>query len=167
MHAVTSTHKILQSSRRGNRQMHNSRTKHLILQSICVGILAVGMSACTLSKAIDTRTIQSELITGSVTKTTEAEGVETGDTQIINSLVGENDQVANPTSSLAWQNPDTGNSGTILVIEKFIGPQGKKCKKFKTTIDSFMGISIYDGETCELKKGIWILSQFFRKKLNS
>ena len=65
---------------------------------------------------------------------------------------------------LAWSNPETGNSGTITAIDKFIGNHGQSCKKFRTTVDSFMGISLYNGETCELKPGFWVLSWFIREE---
>ena len=29
-----------------------------------------------------------------------------------------------------------------------------------------MGISLYNGETCELKKGLWVLSWFLRDGTN-
>jgi surface antigen len=63
---------------------------------------------------------------------------------------------------LAWSNPDTGNHGTIMAINKFVGNEGQSCKKFQTTVDSFTGISIYNGEACELRHGTWVLSRFMR-----
>lgn len=164
MHAATSTHIILSSVQQKNRRFHVRATR-LLFQMVCLGILALGMSACTLSKAVDTSDLQSEIVTGSISKTVKAEGVDTTDTEVIKSAVVQNDDTEASSEALAWQNPDTGNSGTIIAIEKFVGPQGRRCKKFQTTVDSFMGISIYDGETCEMKKGFWILSRFFKKKL--
>ncbi|MBL4892319.1 MAG: hypothetical protein JKX91_10965 [Rhizobiaceae bacterium] len=123
------------------------------------------MSACTISKAVNTSDLQTELITGSISKAIRAEGVDATDTEVIKTAVVQNDGTQASSTALAWQNPNTGNSGTIIAIEKFVGPQGRQCKKFQTTVDSFMGISIYDGETCEMKKGFWILSRFFKKTL--
>lgn len=164
MHAATSTHIILSSVQQKNQNFHFRATR-LLFQIACLGILALGTSACTLSKAVDTNDLQTELVTGSISKAIEAEGVDATDTEVIKTVVVQNDGTQASSNSLAWQNPDTGNSGTIIAIEKFVGPQGRQCKKFQTTVDSFMGISIYDGETCEVKKGFWILSQFFKKKL--
>lgn len=164
MHAATSTHIILSSVEQKNQSFHVRATR-LLFQTVCLGILALGMSACTLSKTIKTSDLQSELVTGSISKVVEAEGIDATDTEVIKTTVVQNDSTQASSSALAWQNPNTGNSGTIIAIEKFVGPQGHQCKKFQTTVDSFMGISIYDGETCEMKKGFWVLSHFFKKKL--
>jgi len=84
--------------------------------------------------------------------------IETADAEIIKSAVAASES----TNILAWQNPETGNKGTITAIDKFTGSHGQKCKKFQTTVDTFMGISLYNGETCELKKGFWVLSWFLK-----
>ena len=99
------------------------------------------------------------LVTASVAKPAEAEGVASTDAELIKTVVAD----ASQESSLAWQNPDTGNKGTITAINDFIGENGQQCKKFQTTVDTFMGISLYNGETCELKKGFWVLSWFLRQ----
>lgn len=164
MHAATSTHIILSSVQQKNRRLH-VRATQLLFQTVCLGILAVGMSACTLSKTIETSDLQTELVTGSISRVAKVEGVDATDTEVIKTAVVQNDGTQASSNALAWQNPDTGNSGTIIAIEKFVGPQGHQCKKFQTTVDSFMGIAIYDGETCEMKKGFWILSRFFKKTL--
>lgn len=164
MHAATSTHIILSSVQQKNQSFY-IRAARLLFQMACLGILALGMSACTLSKSVETSKLPSELVTGAISDVAKVEGVDKTDTEIIKTAVVQNDDTQDSSSALAWQNPDTGNSGTIIAIENFIGPQGNQCKKFQTTVDSFMGISVYDGETCEMKNGFWILSQFFKKKL--
>lgn len=164
MHAAISTHIILSSVSKRKHRFH-IRVARLFLQTVSLGILALAMSACTLSKAVDTSDLQTEIVTGSYSKTAKAEGVDETDTEVIKIAVVKNEDTTKSSELLAWQNPDTGNSGTIIAIEKFVGPQGRQCKKFQTTVDSFMGISIYDGETCEMRKGLWTLSRFFKKKL--
>ena len=106
---------------------------------------------------------ENTLVTGSVTKPVELEGVESTDAEVIKDIVVDSKSAKNKTGELAWNNPDTGNSGTIVAIDKFVGSHGQKCKKFQTTIDSFVGISLYDGETCEVKRGLWVLSWFMRR----
>lgn len=118
----------------------------------------VTLSACSVSSTIDQTATEDQIITGSVTKPVQPEGIDTADAEIIKSVVADSEN----SNALAWQNPDTGNKGTITAIDKFIGSHGQKCKKFQTTVDTFMGISLYNGETCELKKGFWVLSWFLK-----
>ncbi len=123
--------------------------------------LSTQISGCSLSR---TAALESEpaLITSSITKPIAAEGIDSTDAEVIKSLVAQADQEPAGSPELAWSNPDTGNRGTIMAIDKFVGSHGQKCKKFQTTVDNFMGISLYNGETCELRAGFWVLSWFLR-----
>lgn len=105
--------------------------------------------------------MEPQVITSSVTKPMKAEGIDSTDAEMIKSLVA-NAGTEPESNVLAWSNPDTGNRGTIMAIDKFVGGHGQNCKKFRTTVDSFTGISVYNGETCEMKQGSWVLSWFTR-----
>ena len=61
---------------------------------------------------------------------------------------------------LAWSNPQTGSTGTIVAIDKFMGKHGQQCRGFKTSVDTFMGIAFYNGEACQISPGEWVLSWF-------
>ena len=125
--------------------------------------LALTISSCTTASTGSSLVDESTLVTGSVAKPTKSEGVQGTDAEVIKTLVADTKNSKPKTSELAWSNPDTGNSGTIVAIDKFVGSHGQQCKKFQTTVDSFMGISLYDGETCEVKRGLWVLSWFARR----
>lgn len=103
-----------------------------------------------------------EIITGSITKPIKAEGIDPTDAETIKLAVVDAAPSQETPAVLAWRNPETGHSGTITAIDRYIGSHGQSCKKFRTTVDSFMGIALYNGETCELKKGFWVLSWFIR-----
>jgi surface antigen len=124
-------------------------------------LLALNLGACSLSR---TAALESEpaIITSSITKPVAAEGIDSTDAEVIKTVVADAEVAGTATQELAWSNPDTGNRGTIMAIDKFVGSHGQKCKKFQTTVDSFMGISLYNGETCELRAGFWVLSWFLR-----
>lgn len=122
-----------------------------------------GLGACTMTSKTAALKDEDVLVTGSVAAPVKRDGVDGTDAEVIKKVVTTVEPASSQTSELAWSNPDTGNSGTILAIDKFVGSHGQKCKKFQTTIDSFMGISLYDGETCEVKSGAWVLSWFTRK----
>ena len=126
-------------------------------------LLATSLAACTVTRQMSSLVEEDNLVTGSVSEPVKKEGVESTDADVIKEIVADTNAEKVKTSALAWSNPDTGNSGTIVAIDKFVGSHGQKCKKFQTTIDSFVGISFYDGETCEVKRGMWVLSWFTRR----
>ena len=100
-----------------------------------------------------------QLITGSVATQVKPKGIEEADAELIKSTVS----TANPDPSkmpLAWSNPETGSSGAIVAIDSFMGKHGQKCRGFKTTVANFMGVAFYNGETCQLSAGEWVLSWF-------
>lgn len=133
-----------------------------ILKTCTVAAVLLLPAACSMQKTL---ALDSEpaVITSSVTKPVQPEGIDSTDAELIKTVVAESEFAGPTENSLAWSNPDTGSRGTIMAIDKFVGSHGQKCKKFQTTVDTFMGISLYDGETCELRKGFWVLSWFTRK----
>ncbi len=131
----------------------NRLAKAVVISSTCIAL-----SACSVSSNLSEVSTEDQIITGSVTKPVQPEGIDTADAEIIKSVVADSEN----SNALAWQNPDTGNKGTITAINKFTDSHGQKCKKFQTTVDTFMGISLYNGETCELKTGFWVLSWFLK-----
>lgn len=128
-------------------------------KAIFVSAAILTLSACSVSSTTSDIVTEDQIITGSVTTPVQPEGIDTADAEIIKSIVADSEN----SNLLAWQNPETGNKGTITAIDKFTGSHGQKCKKFQTTVDTFMGISLYNGETCELKKGFWVLSWFLKE----
>lgn len=135
------------------------RMKNIVFASMA----CILVSACSVSSVTQSVTEESKLVNASVTKPVEQEGVATQDAELIKSVVADAGTGISP-SALAWSNPQTGSRGTITAIDRFTGSHGQKCKKFQTTVDTFMGISLYNGETCELRKGFWVLSWFLREE---
>lgn len=129
-----------------------------------VAALALSLGACSVSTKMAATDSEPPLVTSSVAKAAKAEGIDTTDAELIKDAVVKADTISPRKLELVWSNPDTGNRGTIVAIDKFVSDDGQKCKKFQTTVDTFMGISIYNGETCELRKDLWVLSWFFRDK---
>jgi surface antigen len=99
------------------------------------------------------------LITGSVTEQVQPDGVAKSDSDVIKSAVAANSN-ASSSSPVAWNNQETGSSGAIVSIEGFTGKHGQNCKGFKTSVSNFAGISFYNGETCKVTDGEWVLSWF-------
>ena len=123
-------------------------------------VLSIALVGCSVSSSDTVSEARDEIVTSSVTQPVVAEGIGSDDAEIIKRVVAQSDS----DNLMAWQNPESGNKGTITAIDDFVGSHGQQCKKFQTTVDSFMGISLYNGETCELKKGFWVLSWFLRQE---
>jgi len=148
---------------RSNSKANNSAIGRIGNVAVAA-IVSLSLVGCAVGKTMDQLASEPELVTGSVNEVVEAEGVDPTDAEAIKLTVADAQDSSAESNLLAWSNPETGNSGTITAIDKYIGTHGQSCKKFRTTVDSFMGISLYKGETCELKTGFWVLSWFIRDK---
>ncbi|MEO0496442.1 MAG: RT0821/Lpp0805 family surface protein [Pseudomonadota bacterium] len=99
---------------------------------------------------------------------TESEAAAASDKQAIASAIRDvkaGKPGAGDSMVLAWRNEETGNSGTITAIEKAMSDTGERCFSFLTTLESYTGISLYDGTACELSAGQWVLSWFKPKSI--
>lgn len=144
--------------------LHNNSVLNNVFNKTFICLMALSLSGCAVGKTMSALDSDPEIITGSVTEPVKAEGIDPTDAEAIKLTVVDAENTNAQSNLLAWSNPETGNSGTITAIDRYIGTHGQSCKKFRTTVDSFMGISLYNGETCELKKGFWVLSWFIRDK---
>lgn len=126
-----------------------------------VAFSAFFISGCAVSGGDPIIQLASEdqLITGSVVEQAKSEGIAQTDADIIKTTVTRAKN-ASETHPLSWSNPETGSSGSIVAIDKFMGKHGQLCRGFKTTLSNFAGISIYDGETCQIEEDRWVLSWF-------
>ena len=123
-------------------------------------ITVLGASGCAVSgNSLPDLIDNDALVTNSVASKTKAEGIAETDAEVIKQTVA-TANVASKIKPLAWSNPQTGSSGTIVAIDKFMGKHGQRCRGFKTSVDSFMGIAFYNGEACKISADKWVLSWF-------
>jgi surface antigen len=132
-----------------------------IARMIAVAGLCISTAACSLSDS-KLAGLQSEasLVNGSVSTPVKNAGIASTDAEIIKSTVAHAKLKTGASTALAWVNPDTGSSGTIMAIDNYFGKHGQKCRVFKTTVSTFMGIAFYDGEACQISPKEWVLSWF-------
>ena len=147
--------------KRGQNRSRIAAMPATIVRSASIVILCASMAACSVSGP-KTALLESDasLITGSVSKPAKITGIESTDTEVIKSTVAKATLKSSASVALAWVNPDTGSSGTITTIDKFLGNHGQKCRGFKTTVSTFMGIAFYNGEACQISPTEWVLSWF-------
>ena len=115
------------------------------------------VAGCTGSDPGASLKATDDLVTGSVIAANREHGVDPGDAEIIKSHVTAS-PVSSFTAPLKWKNGETGASGAILAIETYRGRHGQPCRSFRTSIASFGGVSLFEGETCETPRRSWILS---------
>jgi 17 kDa outer membrane surface antigen len=58
---------------------------------------------------------------------------------------------------LAWQNPETGSTGTLKLLDTLTATESPDCRNFQTTVNDVRGIRNYRGEACRIEKNRWEL----------
>ena len=126
---------------------------------LCISAVLLISGCAVTGGGLQNISSSEQIVNESVASSAKPKGVDQADAEIIKTAVAE---ASDPTSvkPLAWQNPDTGSSGTIVAIDKFMGKHGQRCRGFKTSVTTFMGIAFYNGETCQISPGEWVLSWF-------
>ena len=117
----------------------------LLITSVIPGCSSMPLA----SNDIDSPTI----LTGSIPSNTDVAyaDVDERDREILaltldSASVDPNDQVT-PVQTLAWTNPESGNSGTISNVDLTKLPD-TGCVEFDTTANTIAGIKIYHGTAC-------------------
>ena len=139
-----------------------STGKHRYRSILPVFLLYVSVNAagCSVTgNSFSSVSTGEELVTNSVVEKAKPEGVANTDAELIKDAVS-TAKVNSSVPPLAWSNPETGSSGTIVAIDKFMGKHGQRCRGFKTSVDNFTGIAFYNGEACEISANEWVLSWF-------
>ncbi len=130
-------------------------------QMAAIIIVALNISACSITNPnLADLESTSTVVNKSVATPTQAAGVASTDADVIKKTVAEAKITSGISTALAWRNPATGSSGTIMAIDNFLGKHGQKCRGFKTTVSTFMGIAFYNGEACQISTTEWVLSWF-------
>ena len=136
------------------------RLEKQVGRTILLLTLGIFASGCAVAgNSLPEITDGSQLVTNSVVEKAKTDGIEETDAEIIKATVATAGS-ASVSEPLAWSNPETGSSGAIVAIDKFLGSHGQKCRGFKTSVDNFMGIAFYNGEACQIGAGEWVLSWF-------
>jgi surface antigen len=60
---------------------------------------------------------------------------------------------------MAWANSDTGSRGAITALDEY-QDQGRLCRRFTTSRESFDGVALFQGEACKAQSGDWRMRDF-------
>jgi surface antigen len=61
--------------------------------------------------------------------------------------------------ALSWANAETGSRGSITGVEEYTDKDAL-CRRFRTTLESFDGVTMYTGEACLGAGGAWRMRAF-------
>jgi hypothetical protein len=117
----------------------------------CVLLSACGAGGFSLQKA----EVDRSLYTSNVPSArTPFEADRLSDEATIRNALTSADIEALGGAPLPWANADTGTRGTISgVVET--RSDGKLCRSFSTTRESFDGVGMFKGEACMVGSGAW------------
>lgn len=125
-------------------------------------MLVLACSACTsTSPSLEALGIDSSITTTSISSERAERPDEnriSDQTTIRNAVSSANlDDV--PGGRIAWANPRTGSRGEISQIAEYMD-EGRLCRRFQVSLESFQGIALHKGEACMAAEGEWWLRGF-------
>jgi hypothetical protein len=115
----------------------------------------MSLAGCAGGMGLDKVDADPSIITSGVPQDANtADATRLSDEATIRNAVSSADIEAAAATPLAWANADTGSRGTItgMVESK---DNGRLCRSFTTTRESFDGIALYRGEACLMGGGGW------------
>lgn len=121
--------------------------------------LTAALSACAVSGPSSTPPAE-PIVTHAIPAHLERDGLERGDVEALKRGVA---AAPEGRTDVAWANETSGASGSITQVASFEARDGRRCRRFSTTIQNFMGVSIFEGETCRVRGTTWILSKLRKR----
>ncbi|WP_294646443.1 RT0821/Lpp0805 family surface protein [uncultured Aureimonas sp.] len=125
-------------------------------------LIAAGLSGCTVisGKGLEEAAVDKSLTTASIPPIDPAVAAETlSDSRTVRNAVSAANIATVDAAPLAWQNADTGASGTITAIKETRAGDAV-CRQFTTSRQRFDGVALYAGEACTTGQGEWTLTRF-------
>jgi surface antigen len=138
-----------------------------VLRRRLAGVVIVSatlvLSACAGRGGIETLAADPTLVTGSAQQVAGATDETTmSDEKTIRDAVSSANIESLGANPLAWANAYTGSRGTVTALSEHKLDDGRVCRKFSTTRESFDGVGVYNGETCTASANNWFMRAFSR-----
>jgi surface antigen len=138
-----------------------------VLRRRLAGVVIVSatlvLSACAGRGGIETLAADPTLVTGSAQQVAGAADETTmSDEKTIRDAVSSANIESLGANPLAWANAYTGSRGTVTALSEHKLDDGRVCRKFSTTRESFDGVGVYNGETCTASANNWFMRAFSR-----
>jgi surface antigen len=135
------------------------------LRRICHGAALISLAASLLAGCamtgggLDKAATDPSLVTNSVPQTPVVDSQRSSDETTIRNAVSSANLGVLGLRPLAWANQDTGSSGAVSEIAES-KEDGRLCRRFKTSRESFEGIALFTGKACLADDGEWAMSSF-------
>jgi surface antigen len=137
-----------------------------VLRRRLAGVVIVSatlvLSACAGRGGIETLAADPTLVTGSAQQVAGADETTMSDEKTIRDAVSSANIESLGANPLAWANAYTGSRGTVTALSEHKLDDGRVCRKFSTTRESFDGVGVYNGETCTATANNWFMRAFSR-----
>lgn len=131
-----------------------------LIRHAIFAFLAAGLCGCSgPSLPISESAVDHSLITGGIEKVSSKQPRKVAQSDWKTVRRGIAEAVSDPAlnRSLEWRNPETGTTGTLMVLDTVTATNDPKCRNFQTTVNDVRGIRHYRGEACEMADGRWEL----------
>jgi hypothetical protein len=129
---------------------------------LLIALLAVlPLGACASGFDLGRAEVDRSIYTGSVAaapgKTPDSARL--SDVATIRNAVSSADLGQANGQALSWANADTGSRGSITGLVEYTDKEAL-CRRFRTTRESFDGVTMYTGEACLAGAGAWRMRAF-------
>jgi surface antigen len=125
-----------------------------------VAMLAAALCGCAgLGLPFGEAAVDRSTTTGSIEKVSSKAGekVAQSDWEAIRQSIARAAAEDALSQALAWRNPETGTTGTLIVLDTVTATNDPNCRNFQTTVNDVRGIRHYRGEACRVSKDRWEL----------
>jgi surface antigen len=138
---------------------HRASPRLLHMRAAFLSALVI-LSGCGLSgNAMKKVEDDPALVTSSVSSQASTDQDAISDIATIRNAVSSANLEATGGKPLSWANQDTGSRGQVTSIAE-ANQDGRVCRKFETSRESFEGISLFTGKTCLNDDGQWSVLSF-------
>ena len=111
-------------------------------------VAGCGAGGATLESAATDPTLTSSI------SSTPVDAVQTSDATTIRNAVSSIDLGGLEGQPLPWANADTGSRGAITELAEY-SDNGRLCRRFLASRESYDGVGLFRGETCTAGSGLW------------
>jgi hypothetical protein len=129
---------------------------------LLIGLLAVlPLSACASGFDLGKVEVDRSIVTGSIAtdRGKTADSARLSDVATIRNAVSSADLTQATGQTLSWANAETGSRGLIADLVEHKDKE-TLCRRFRTTRETFDGVTMFRGEACLSAAGAWTMRSF-------
>lgn len=132
----------------------------LCVEVFAVAFLTASLTSCVSLDLFGGNSVDSTITTGSVSNRPNTASM--SDDMTVRNAVSSADLSRMNNVALPWANTATGSAGVVNKIEE-VSARGVTCRNFETTRHAYNGIANFEGQTCRVGTGEWLITKFSEK----